>query len=158
LGLLGKKAGLEVVVQMPVAQPGRLVGEVSVTGRVYGSPDRAFVMAAENSIPSLITDVRRELGNTDERRKHPRVAAELPVTIYPVHSRGELEPPRPGRCKDVSLGGVCFLGDGPIPTKYVYLTFDTVAAVAGAAVLVRVIRSHPYGREALFAGQFRTDL
>src|SRR5205807_833091 len=116
-GLLafGKKAGLEVTVQLP--QPGKSIGEVVITGGVFGNPDPAFTRAAENTIPQLMGDIRKELQNVEDRRKHPRLPASFPVSIYPIHSDGGIDPPLRGITKDVSVGGLSFVVATPLRTK-----------------------------------------
>lgn len=157
--LSGKKAGLEVTVQLPRA--GRSLGEITVTGTVFGAPDRAFLQTSQDLIPKLMREVRRELGNVEDRRKHPRTEAAFPVTIYPLHSSGgTVDPPISGRCRDVSAGGLGFTTNDPLATKYAYVEFGEAAAVAGLAILVRVVRSvSPVGKQGpIYGAQFRTDL
>lgn len=152
----GKKGGFEVVVRLPAA--GKVVGEITVTGGLYGTPDREFAAQAHDALPRLITDVRRELRNVDDRRKHPRVAANFAVTLYPIHGDGGIDVPVHARCRDVSLGGLCVASDAPMPTKYVFATFDGVGATAGQAILVRIVRVQTANRECLSGGQYRADL
>lgn len=152
----GKKAGFEVVIRLP--PPGRAVGEVSVTSRLFGTPDADFARQAADAIPRLIADVRRELKNVEDRRKHPRVACTLAVTLYPIHSHGGIDLPIHARCRDVSLGGVCVATDSPLPTKYCFATFDGVGMIAGQAILVRFLRTQAVNRECISGGQYRTDL
>lgn len=154
--LSGKKSGFEVVVHLP--PPGRAVGEVVVVGRLYGSPDRDFTAQAGQAVPQIIGDIRRELKNVEDRRKQPRVPADMGLTLYPIHSDGGIDAAIRGRCQDVSIGGLAFLAERPVPTKYAYVAFDGVEATAGLAILVRVLRSQPTGREFQCAGLYRTDL
>jgi len=153
----GKKvSGFEVVIRLP--HPGRVVGEVTVTGALYGTPDRDFTKQAQDLIPQLIVQIRRELKNVDDRRRHPRLAAGFGITLYPIHGAGGIDVPVHARCRDVSLGGLCVATESPLPTKYVYATFDGVGATAGQAILVRILRTQPVNRECLCGGQYRTDL
>ena len=154
--LSGKKSGLEVTVRMP--EPGRSVGEVTVTAGLFGTPDKAFAQAAHNSMPQLIADIRRELQNVDDRRKHPRIAADFGVRLYPIHSDGGIDDTIPGRCVDVSAGGLAVVVSGRLPTKYSYVAFDGIAATSGAAILMKMVRHQPQGRDLLIGGQYRTDL
>ena len=153
-----KKAGLEVVVQLP--RGGKSVGEVTVMGSLYGTPDRTFLEAAQTAIPKILEGIRRELGNVADRRKSPRVAVEFPLTIHPMHSDGSLDLPVAGRCRDVSTGGVCFTTSDKIATRYAYVEFGGVAATAGLAVLLKLVRSQPLtpGAGHVYAGPFRVDL
>jgi hypothetical protein len=155
----GKKGGLEIVVQLPKAS--RTVGEVSVQGRLYGTPDKEFIRTAQELLPRLITDARREIGNVEDRRRAPRVACHLPLTVYPLHSDGTVDAAIPGTCRDVSAGGTCFTTGTAMGTKYAYLDFGGITATAGLAILVRVIRSqaplHP-GQPHIYGTQYRTDL
>ena len=153
-----KKSGLEVVIRLP--QQGRTAGEVLVTGVVFGTPDEGFLRVAADALPKIITDVRRELQNVEDRRKHPRIAIALPLTLYPIHADGSVDGPILGRCKDVSSTGLCFVTALPLPTKYMYVVFDGVAETAGLSVLARLVRhqSQVIGSEHIAAVQFRTDL
>ncbi len=157
--LSGKKAGLEVVVQLPRAA--RTVGEVTVAGGLFGAPDREFARSAQESIPRLIADIRRELGNVEDRRRSPRLAVAIPLTVFPFHSDGMVDPPVPGKSRDLSVGGLCFTSDAKLETKYAYIEFGGVTQTAGLAILARIIRSqsslHP-GQPQLYGVQFRTDL
>lgn len=156
--LSGKKAGFEVSVQLPKA--GRSVGEVTLTGAVFGAPDRQFLQAAQDVIPRLLADVRRELGNVQDRRRFPRLATAAPLTVHPLHSDGTAEPAVRASCVDVSGGGVAFTTREPIATKYAYLEFDGAVDTAGLAILGRVVRSvSPLGSQGpVYGVQYRTDL
>jgi hypothetical protein len=157
-GMMGgkKKSGLEVVVTLPPV--GQALGEITVTGGLFGSPDRDFAAQAANAIPQLIAEVRKALMNVDDRRQHPRVAATFPVTLYPVHSAGGIDLPVHGRLRDVSRGGLCVVTEGKLPTKYAYAHFAGVEELAEWAVLVRFLRSEQTNRECVHGGQFRVDL
>ncbi len=157
-GLWSKKYGFEVVVNL--ARAGRALGEVVVTGSFFGNPDRQFVRNAEDMIPKILGDIRNELGNVADRRKHPRIPAALPVTVHPLHSDGRVDAPVTARTRDVSLGGIGIESAEPIRTKYVYLSFPTVAANRDLVILARFMRSQAMqGDPAYFyGGQYRTDL
>jgi hypothetical protein len=86
------------------------------------------------------------------------VAAGFAATLYPIHSHGGIDVPIPGRCRDVSIGGLCFATDAPPPTKYVYAAFDAIGMTAGQAILVRILRTQTANRECLCGGQYRIDL
>jgi serine/threonine protein kinase len=151
-----KKSGLEVTIQLPSG--GRVVGEIVVEGGLFGTPDREFTRQAMDLIPQLISQIRRELKNVEDRRRHPRLAAKLGVTLYPIHSDGGIDVPIPARCRDVSIGGLCVVTEAPLPTKYAYAVFDDVGSTAGQAILVRFGRTQPVNRECHSGGQYRTDL
>ena len=152
----GKKYGYEVSVVLPA--PGKPVGEVTVLGRVFGTPDPKFAREATDLLPKLLADVRGQLGNVQDRRKHPRVACGLPAMLYPVHSDGGVDAAIPARCGDASLGGLGFVTASSVPTKYVYATFPGVSATAGQAILVRLVRVSAVGTERHYGAQYRTDL
>jgi serine/threonine protein kinase len=155
--LSGKKSsGFEVVIRM--ANAGRTVGEIVVTGALYGTPDRDFSQQSMDLIPQLIAQVRRELKNVDDRRRHPRIAAKFMVTLYPIHSAGGIDVPIHARCRDVSLGGLCVATESPLPTKYAYAAFDGIGMTAGQAILVKFLRSQAANRECQSGGQYRADL
>jgi serine/threonine protein kinase len=151
----GRKGGIEVVVSLP--QSGGL-GEVTVTGTLFGSPPADLARQAPDLIPRMLAEIRSQLGNVEDRRKHPRVAADFAATLYPIHSAGGIDEPLHGRVRDVSQGGLCVVTDAPLPTKYAYCAFDDVEAVAGFAILTRFLRSHVVGRECVLGGQYRVNL
>lgn len=151
-----KKSGLEVTIQLP--QAGRVIGEIAVTGALFGTPDREFTRQSMDYIPQIITQIRRELKNVEDRRRHPRFAAKLAVTLYPIHSDGGIDVAMHARCRDVSLGGLCVVTDTPAPTKYAYAAFDGIGPIASQAILVRFLRTQPVNRECHCGGQYRMDL
>jgi serine/threonine protein kinase len=150
-----KNNGIEVAVRLP---EGTGVGEIKITGTLFGAPTGEFARQAPDFIPSLMTEARSQLANVDDRRKHPRLPANFPVTLYPIHSAGGIDVPIHGTCRDVSLGGICVATEVPIPTKYAYGVFDDVEATAGFAILIRFLRTTPAGHHCLLGGQFRVDL
>jgi serine/threonine protein kinase len=152
----GKKFGYEVSVRLP--PPGKPVGEVTVLGRTYGNPDPKCVREAQDLLPKLLEDVRGSLANAQDRRRHPRVACELPITLYPVHSDGAIDAIVDARCRDVCPDGVGFATAVQLQTKYVYAAFTGVSATAGQAVLLRLLRTQTVGAERHYGAQFRTDL
>ncbi len=155
--LSGKKSsGFEVVIRLQSS--GHAVGEISVTGALFGTPDREFTRQAMDLIPQLITQIRRELKNVEDRRRHPRVATKFMVTLYPIHSDGGIDVPIHARCRDVSMGGLCVATESPLITKYSYATFDGVGPTAGQAILVKFLRSQSVNRECISGGQYRVDL
>src|SRR5262249_55107002 len=123
-----KKSGFEVVIRMP--PPGRAVGEGTVTGALFGTPEANVARQAARGIPRRIGDVQRELKNVEARGKHPRVAADLAVTLYPIHSDGGIDTPVRARTRDVSLGGLCVATDAPLPTRYSFAAFEGVGRTA----------------------------
>jgi len=154
--LSGRKSGFEIVIRLP--PPGRSVGEILVTGALFGSPDANFARHATDAIPRLIVEIRRELMNVEDRRKHPRVKADYTPTLYPIHSDGGIDRPILARCRDVSVGGLCVATASPLPTKYAFVAFDGIESLAGQAILVRFLRSQVVNREYISGGQYRMDL
>jgi serine/threonine protein kinase len=152
----GKKYGFEVSVQFPAGV--KVVGEITVVGRMFGNPDQRSAREALDLLPKLLGDVRTQLGNVQDRRKHPRIACGLPVTIYPVHSDGGVDTPVAATCRDASLGGLSFITASKLQTKYVYATFPGIPAVAGQAILMRLSRVEASGTDRRYGAQYRTDL
>lgn len=80
-----------------------------------------------------------------ERRRHPRVAVDLPITI--ALKDGFVE----GRIRDLSRAGVCFFLDRPIPEMTMLgmqLTLQREdqaqpVSLRGAGVVVRCMRLSP---------------
>jgi serine/threonine protein kinase len=152
----GKKFGYEVSVRLPPV--GRAVWEVTVLGRTFGQPDPKCAREAADVLPKMLESVRGQLGNAQDRRRHPRLACGLAATVYPIHSDGGIDAPVDVRCRDVSIGGVGFAAHAAVPTKYLYITFPAVAATAGQAILLRLIRATTVGTERHYGAQYRTDL
>jgi serine/threonine protein kinase len=152
----GKKYGYEVTVLLPAG--GKPVGEMTVVGRTFGAPDQKAVREAAELLPKVLGDIRTQLCNVPDRRKHPRVACGLSVTLYPVHSDGGIDTPVPATCRDASLGGLGFTTAKSLPTKYVYAVFPSVPATADHAILMRLMRVEGLGAERRYGAQFRTEL
>jgi hypothetical protein len=129
-----------------------------LTGKIYGAPPQDYINQANEALPRLLADIRQELRNVEDRRKHPRVAASFPVTLYPIHSAGGIDKTIYARCRDISMGGICVAAEHSIPTKYAYGVFEANPDVAPYALLIRFLRTHTFGREQIHAGQFRLDL
>jgi serine/threonine protein kinase len=156
-GLFGiKKFGYEVTVTLPTAGSG--VGEVTATGRLFGTPGQRFAREVLHLMPKLLAEVRNQLGNVQDRRKSPRVAFTGPVILYPVHSDGGIDAAVTATCRDVSAGGLGFATAAPLPTKYVYATFPQAPATAGQAILARLVRVTRTPTESVYGAQYRTDL
>jgi serine/threonine protein kinase len=154
-GPSGKKpdSGLEVVVEFP-----ERTREVAVSGRVFGTPPPEFAQGAEKTIVDLLHRIRDLLNNFKERRKHPRLPADFPVTVFPMHRDGQVETPSIGRCRDVSQGGLALRTDTLKSSDYLYVTFEGVPGTTGLAILVQIVRRQRDGDGTLITGCYRTDL
>jgi serine/threonine protein kinase len=152
----GKKFGLEVIVVLPAA--GKPVGEVTALGRTFGTPDPKCTRDAADVLPKILEDVRRHLGNTQDRRRHPRVSCALAITLYPVHHDGSIDATIDATCRDVCLDGVGFVTPAALQTKYVYVAFPGAHATAGQAILARLVRTQMVGAHRQYGAQYRTDL
>jgi eukaryotic-like serine/threonine-protein kinase len=150
------ESGLEVVVELPPA--GRGTVEIAARGGFYGNPPAEFARANEKTIVTLLDNIRGNLGNVPERRKHPRLPAAFAVTLYPLHSDGRVEAPVRGYCQDVSAGGLALFCPARPPSKYAYIAFDELPDVAGLALLVQFTRSEARPDEVLLSGRFRLDV
>jgi serine/threonine protein kinase len=148
-------SGLEVCVQFPV--PGRGTSEVVATGNLYGNPPADFAQAATPLIGKLLEGVREQLHNLEERRKHPRIRASFPISLYPLQQDGTVEAVVSGRCKDVSEGGLALFAASKPATRYAYVAFDEAPGAAGLAVLIQLVRSEQEGDESLICGRYRLD-
>jgi hypothetical protein len=152
----GKRYGYEVTVLLPSGN--KPVGEVTALARVFGTTDAKFVREAQDVLPKMVQDVRAQLGNVPDRRRHPRVACGLGLTLYPIHSDGGVDAAVSVKCRDVSLGGVGFASTVSLQTKYAYATFADVPATAGQAILIRLMRVQNMVTERHYGAQYRTDL
>ena len=155
-GFFGRRYGFEVSVFLP---PGvKPLGEVTVLGRTFGPVGSEFAREAQDIIPKVLLDVRTQLGNVQERRKHPRLACELGLTLYPIHSDGSVDLPVLVKCRDVSLGGLGFRAAKSPQTKYVYAAFPDVPGTAAHAILLRLVRSKTIAGERHYGALYRMDL
>lgn len=154
--LAGRASGLEVTVHLPPDAVG--VGEVVVIGRPTGGTDSGFAQTASRMLQSMVDDVKKLIQNQTDRRGSVRVPAAFAMEVYPVSGVGEVMPAMAAKCRDVSAGGICFETAEPVPTSYVYATFAGVRAVAGWAILTKLVRNRPEGPAHVAGGRFRTDL
>ena len=147
--------GLEVVVHLPTPP----AVEVTATATLFGRPDDAFVRTALTDIPTILSQIRSQLQNLEERRIHPRHPAELPVRVYPLFPDGEIGRGIDGVTRDVSVGGVRFVTPAEVHTDRVFVQFPQVGEVAGSAVYVRVLRANrdPAGPGVVSVGRYRVQ-
>ncbi len=157
-GFFGKKKkyGFEVVIVLP--GDGEGMSEITIEARLFGSPDAKFAREASSLIPRILADMRAELGNVSDGRRHPRIPCEIAAAIYPLHSDGAIDAPLPATCRDASLDGVSLGSSRSLKTKYAYVTFSNVPDVAGQAILARLIRVDGPRRARQYGLQYRTDL
>ena len=153
-GLFSKKYGYELTVDLPSG--GQVAGEATVMVRQFGS-DQKLTREAEETVAGMVADVRRELGNVHDRRKHPRIAFEHALTLYPIHSDGRIGRPRTGQCRDVSPSGIGFTVAHKLYTRYIYAAFDDLAEVADQAILLRLIRLQRGSYEHAYGAEYRLD-
>jgi hypothetical protein len=160
--LFGKKpppppiGGFEVVVELHEA--GTAVGEVSALARAFGSPPPDFFEGSSQEINSLLEEVRRQLNNFPDRRKHPRIPADFQITLFPLHPDYRVEAPLRGQCENVSAGGLALRACSPISTKYAYVTFEGIRGTTGLAVLLQIIRTNRQDDVNFVTGRYRLDL
>jgi eukaryotic-like serine/threonine-protein kinase len=147
--------GYEVAIVLP-APPSV---EVTATATLFGKPDNEFTRTAIEDIPTILSQVRNQLQNLQERRIHPRYAAELPVQIYELAENGEFGPVVTGQTRDFSIGGVQFVTPSEISTERVFISFPSVPAIQGWAIYSRLLRSMSNSTQAgyLAVGRFRTQ-
>jgi serine/threonine protein kinase len=152
----GRKYGYELTLLLPAS--GKPLGEVTVMGRVFGTTDTRFMREAADVLPKMLGDVRGQLANVQDRRRHPRVACELPVSLFPLHSDGGVDEVIQAVCRDASLGGLGLHKGTSLKTKYAYAAFSDIPVIAGQAILLRLIRTHGLSGTRFYGTQFRTDL
>jgi serine/threonine protein kinase len=161
LSFFGKKpspptlGGIEVVIEFP--KPSTSGGEVVAVGRVFGTPPPEFEKESTQAITSFLDEVRRQLNNLPDRRKHPRIPTDLRITLFPVHVDYRVAGPVSGRCENVSAGGMALVADAAIPTKHAYVTFEDVRGTTGLAVLLQIITSNRQENDILITGRFRLE-
>jgi serine/threonine protein kinase len=150
------ESGYEIAVWLP--KQGGTTSEVVVTGGFFGTPTADFERAAEPEIVQLIEGVRRQLNNVPERRKHPRIPAEFPLAVFPLHGDGRVELPITAMCKDVSAGGLAFTVSAAIPTKYLFVAFESLPEANGVAILAKILRSEQRKNDVLIGACYRLEL
>jgi serine/threonine protein kinase len=148
-------AGLEVVVNLPDPKSG--TAEVAARGKFFGNPTSDFVKSGEKTIVRLLDGIRRTLNNVEERRKYPRIPATFEITLYPLFSDGRLEAPLRCICHNVSAGGLALFCATKPPSKYAYVTFNNMPAIADLAVLFQIVRTEWQHDEVLVTGRYRLD-
>jgi eukaryotic-like serine/threonine-protein kinase len=136
----GKKppAGFEVTVEFPDA--GAEKADTIVTGRLFGKPPADFIHAAEKGIVRMIEAIRSLLHCVPERRRHPRVPAEFPLQLFPLHSDSRVDVAVPGRTVNVSVSGLALCAVGFPACKYFYVAFDGIRGIEGVALLAETVR------------------
>jgi hypothetical protein len=149
-------SGFEVVVRLP--EVGGTVAEVVAAGRLFGAPPPEFAAEADRPVRKLLDGVREAVGNFTDRRKHPRVPAAFPVTVFPMHSDGRVEAPLRGQCLNVSAGGAAVRTTAPLATSHAFLAFDGVRGIAGLAVLLQLVRRPVAENDFVLSGRFRLNL
>jgi serine/threonine protein kinase len=150
------ESGYEVSIWLP--EPGAATGQVSITAELFGSPSPDFARLAEREIATLMEGVRNQLNTISERRKHPRIPASFPLTLFALRGDGRVELPVKGTCQDVSAGGVALTVPGAIPTKYLFGAFEGVPKLDGLAILTQIVRTQPRASESLVCARFRLDV
>lgn len=145
--------GFEIIVDLH--EPGTAVGEITAQSRIVGSPPPEFVNSKE--LTSLLEQVRRQLNNFPDRRKHPRYPANFSITIFPLHSDFRVDTPQSGKCENVSAGGLALRTLSPISTKYAYVTFEGVRGANGLALLFQIIQANRQEEGIYITGKYRLD-
>ena len=140
---MAKPFGVELVVQFPAnsqsASTHATAGEVNVTGRYVGHDSSG---QATEQIITMLENFRRALQNTDERRRAPRVKAELPVALYPIDDELSVHPVVLAKTRDLSLTGLGLVLTTELSATHFYITFPTIRDLAGHAILAQTVRSH----------------
>lgn len=155
--LSGKKsdAGLEIEIRWPIT---RGCGEIEVLGRLFGTPDPAFVRDSLDVIPKLMIEVQRLLQNVDDRRKSQRLPTDLPIRLFPVADDGTILEMVSGKLRDISTGGLSCMVSAQPTSRYCFANFEGCGIADGLAVLLRLLRVNCTGFEFVVSGKFRTDL
>jgi serine/threonine protein kinase len=162
--LFGKKpkpvpppaGGFEVIVELP--EPGTAVGEVSALGRYFGTTPTDFIEATKKQLVSLLDEVRRQLNNFQDRRKHPRFPADFKITLFPLLSDRRVDAPLSGQCVNVSAGGLALRLTAPISTKYAYVTFEGVRGTNGLALLFHILGTNRQDDGISVTGRYKLDM
>jgi eukaryotic-like serine/threonine-protein kinase len=144
----GRSVAAEIEISLP--RPRTSVGEAVVTGRLIGSSVPAYAQY----LPLALADIKAELQNQSDRRAAARLKAELGAEVYPVTDDGRVLSPVRVKTQDVSMTGIRFMADTPIPTRRVYLAFPGLGTVRGWAVLTNVIRRSRTAPTQIISGRF----
>ena len=155
-GFWAKEGGVEILIQLPRGT-NNYVGESQLIGRKYGVVEADMSRKAEATIPQLMTEIRKLLQTIEDRRKSPRVMAELPLTAYPLSGDGTVFYPVTGKTIDVSRTGIRFETDSMIDAHYVYLHVGPLPSIDMYCILTRIVRADNSRMMKEFGGQYRTD-
>jgi hypothetical protein len=139
---LGRSPALRVAVAFQALSaadgPGTLV-----TARVEAFAGRSAERALlDEQGREVLTSLGSFLQATEDRRAHERHPFAERVGVYPAASDGAGAPAE-GVCRDVSQAGMAYHSPVPPPAGEVYVHFPDSAALAGLAVLARVVRTEP---------------
>jgi eukaryotic-like serine/threonine-protein kinase len=148
------KSGIEIVIYLPAQ--GSI--EVNVIGASFGPTTEEVKQKALKDLPLILEQIRAQLQNLEERRRHRRFAVDFPVLVYPQYSDGVCGTPIAGKCRDISVEGVRFVTPVPVRTAKLYLEFKEIESVSGMAILVKMLRTNTEasGEGVITAGRFRT--
>ena len=120
-----RSTALEVIVYRPLPSS----AEYIVIGTWTGPMDAEGLPKAQEELTGLMEQLRGDLQNLEERRRHPRYPFDAPVLIFPQYSDGVVDQPIPGVCRDISQGGVRFLAAKPVRTDRAYIEFKGIEPV-----------------------------
>jgi serine/threonine protein kinase len=144
--------GFEIFIRIPTPP----AVEYTIFGKICGSPGEEFTRKAQKDIPAILSQIRSLLHNFEERRAHPRYEVDFPIKVFPLYTDGVVGTPLSGRCLDLSLGGLRFVTPTPVRTERMFIEFPEVAAVAGHAIYMRVVRIATDATGAITVARFRT--
>ncbi|HXD87725.1 MAG TPA: serine/threonine-protein kinase [Urbifossiella sp.] len=146
-----RPTALEVIVYRPLPSS----AEYIVIGTWTGAMDAEGLPRAQEELTGLMEQLRGDLQNLEERRRHPRYPFDAPVLVFPQYSDGVVDQPIPGVCRDICQGGVRFLASKPVRTDRAYIEFKGIESVLRVAILVKLARTTYEADGALTVARFR---
>ncbi len=154
----GKKVPCGFEVAVVFLEPGGREPAVRVRGTLFGKPPPEFVRMAEVAVVRILDAIRKQLCNVAERRRrHARVPADFPLSLFPLHSDGRVDAPVAARAVNVSAGGLALRAVHFPPCRYLFVAFETVPGVEDVAVLVTTIRRKELADGVFLTGSYRLE-
>ena len=142
---------VELVVELPSTDEHAMSGEVVVTARCTS---RDITKHAEQ-IATVLGNFCRSVKNTEDRRKTPRLRAEIPLMLFPVDEDLIAASCILVKSRDVSRTGISFVSSTAIPTTHAFVSFPNVADQRDWAMLMQIVWKKPMpGGQYLFGAKF----
>jgi serine/threonine protein kinase len=136
--LLGRPPALEVLFHLAPSGPTSTETTVQIVPIRCAGAEAAALL--EEIGPQILHKVRTQMESSAERRGHDRLKWDHPLRVHPILDDGSLGEPVLCRGKDISLTGIGFFLQHPLPTWQVNIELPTpfqAGLISVPATLVR---------------------